>query len=185
MRRIVLCSTMLAALASTAEWYDTWTDPTTGTKWHYSVQDNEVGVTASYVDFEDRRTRAEGLIIPSVIDGMPVTRINEGAFQDFNSITNIIIPSSVKNIGPHAFRLCLKLPAISIPQGVTNIGNGAFAFSGLKEIDLPNGLPIIRSELFSACGSLTSVTIPESVINIEGFAFPGVHHLNVLKSPMA
>ena len=63
--------------------------------------------------------------IPSSINGLPVTKIGESAFQNAH-ITTITIPSSVKDIGWFAFSGCTELKSISIPSSVTSIGYGAF-----------------------------------------------------------
>jgi hypothetical protein len=65
------------------------------------------------------------LIIPSVIEGNPVTSIGRSAFS-YQSLTSITIPDSVNSIGESAFSTCTSLTSITIPDGVTSIGVRAF-----------------------------------------------------------
>src|SRR5215471_8483754 len=59
------------------------------------------------------------LVIPSTIDGLPVTSIGTGAFAG-NSLTSVTIPNSVTNIGDFAFEYCLGLTNFTIPNSVTS-----------------------------------------------------------------
>jgi PKD repeat protein len=49
------------------------------------------------------------LIIPSSINSLPVTSIGAEAFANFTSLTSVLIPGSVSNIGQFAFEFCSGL----------------------------------------------------------------------------
>jgi hypothetical protein len=55
-----------------------------------------------------------------------VTGIGGGAFVGCDSLTNIILPSSLVSIGVSAFAGCSSLIGITIPAYVTSIGDDAF-----------------------------------------------------------
>jgi hypothetical protein len=77
------------------------------------------------------------LIIPSVYNGLPVTRIADAAFADCMSFSRIIIPNSVTDIGGYAFQCCESLTSINIPNSVTNIGEGALGYcTSLENIEV-------------------------------------------------
>lgn len=52
--------------------------------------------------------------------------IGKFAFRNCNSLTSVIIPSSVTEIGEYAFYYCSSLASINIPSSVTTIGGYAF-----------------------------------------------------------
>ncbi|MBO4217004.1 MAG: leucine-rich repeat protein, partial [Clostridia bacterium] len=61
------------------------------------------------------------IYVPAKYAGKPVTAIGERAFADQTSVTEIIIPGSVKTIGTRAF-YNTGLTEITIPESVTSIG---------------------------------------------------------------
>ena len=78
----------------------------------YVVENDEVII----VGYDNTREPAE--VIPSVIDGMPVTRIAEL----WGNVSEIIVPDSVKTIDEKAFRGNFWLTRVVIPESVTEIG---------------------------------------------------------------
>ena len=67
------------------------------------------------------------IIIPSNINGFPVTRIGENAFKG-SSVRSVVIPSSVKLIDWFAFYGSTCLESITVPSSVTTIEYGAFDY---------------------------------------------------------
>ena len=54
------------------------------------------GTTITITGCDESATKVE---IPAEIDGLPVTKIENSAFKDCTSLTEIIIPNSVTSIG--------------------------------------------------------------------------------------
>jgi len=67
------------------------------------------------------------VIIPDTTNGLPVSSIGDWVFYA-SSITNVLIPDSVINIGDGAFFDCESLANVTIGSNVTNIGDWTFAF---------------------------------------------------------
>ena len=129
------------------------------------INTNEVEITAYWGSDTE-------VIIPSEIDGKPVTSVGEYSFtggyydgqisqtppptnlmhpnaKNNEKIQKVVVPSSVKTIGEEAFSSCTSLTSITIPESVT----------------------IIKDNVFYDCISLSSITIPKSVTTIGSNAF--------------
>lgn len=111
-------------------------------------------------------------IIPSTIDGLPVTGIGESAFFDQYSLTSVTIPNSVTSIGTYAFASCSSLTNVTIPDSVTDIGDGAFEMcTRLTGATTGNSVTSIAPGMFAGCTRLTNVAIGSSVTMIGASAF--------------
>ena len=100
------------------------------------------------------------------------------------SLTNLVIPNGVTEIGNEAFSGCSNIISISIPSSVQKIGNRAFyGCTSLKSIEIPNGVKSIESGTFYNCEKLTSVVIPNSVTAIWGYAFCSCTSLTGIEIP--
>ena len=84
----------------------------------YIINDGKVTITGY-------SGRDDDISIPSAIEGLPVVRIGESAF-DGALATSISIPKSVRYIDWFAFSNCVSLKEIAIPSSVTSIEYGAF-----------------------------------------------------------
>lgn len=114
------------------------------------------------------------LVLPSQIQGMPVTTIAASAFKECTSLTNIVLPKNLTTIGDSAFSGCTGLTSIELPTSVDSIGRYAFSgCSNLQQINIPEGVAEIESRMFLGCTSLQGIHIPASVKEIDVYAFSG------------
>ncbi len=121
------------------------------------------------------------LIIPDTVSNgdyeYPVVLIADYVFDGCSSISEVIIPNSVKSIGSHAFDGCTGLTTLTFESGsgLTSIGDSAFhdctSITGM--ISLPSRLSSIGSGAFYGCSSLTSILIPTSLTTVPANAFTG------------
>ena len=106
------------------------------------------------------------VVIPSVINGKPVTIISFYAFRNTN-IKSVVIPDSVKDIMSYAFASCKELRSVDLGNGVEGIGKCAFSECfALTEITIPYSMKDIGDGAFAGCESLKKVIIPDTVENI-------------------
>jgi hypothetical protein len=87
-----------------------------------------------------------------------VQTLGYGAFCGCENLTSIVIPNSVTEIGAYAFSDCTALTEIVIPDSVEYIEEGAFANSGLTNIEVPE---IVRNlnGVFCGCENLKTATV--------------------------
>ena len=100
--------------------------------------------------------------------------ICDRAFWYCDSLSEIVIPSSVASIGDSAFLGCRSLSEIVIPSSVTSIGDSAFSCcDSLSEIVIPSSVTSIGDRAFNGCFSLKYISIPKSIICLNGNPFAG------------
>ena len=114
----------------------------------YTTTDGEVTIT-------DCNQAATGeLIIPDSIEGNPVTKIGNGAFEGCASLTSITIPDSITSFGDSTFANCKSLTSITIPNGVTSIMSGVFYHcSSLTAVTFLGDAPKAGEEVFTKAPS--------------------------------
>jgi hypothetical protein len=106
------------------------------------------------------------------LSGSTFTSIEDGAFEDCDSLASIIIPVGVTGIGVRAFAKCNNLFSVLMPNSVKNIADEAFqSCTELASIIIPASVTSIRASVFSRCVRLASVIIESGVANIENYAF--------------
>jgi len=118
--------------------------------------------------------------LTSIIIPEGVKEIGNGAFYGCSGLTSVTfaVGSQLQTIGAWAFYDCTNLTAITIPEGVKEIGNGAFyGCTNLTGITIPANVTSIGQEAFYGCTSLTAITIPEGVKEIGNGAFYGCTNL--------
>jgi hypothetical protein len=132
---------------------------------------------------------AGALTIPDTVNGLPVTGIGKWAFVYCASLTNVLIPSSVTNIGGASFAQCSRLLSITVDPlnpFYSSVDGALFDKSGTTLIQcpgaksgsytIPDGVTSLSGATwhvmgaaggaFNGCTGLTSITIPDSVTDI-------------------
>jgi len=137
----------------------------------------------------------ENLVIPSEVNGVPVTSILNNAFYCCQSFRSITLPKTIKEVGMDAFKGCTNLEAVHISDMTAwcNIEFGNIYANPLyyarnlylnnelvTELKVPEGVTEIGLGAFYGCYSLTNVILPESVEFISLMAFWNCINLNSL-----
>lgn len=105
------------------------------------------------------------VVIPSSINGIPVTEISDRVFAYRNSITSIVLPNTIKKIGITSMA-GTSITALIIPDSVTEIGMGAFSASfKLSSLYISKNIKVIPDYAFQS-NQLTEITLPENLTYI-------------------
>ena len=136
------------------------------------------------------------VVIPSEIEGLPVTAISVGAFY-LSAITSIEIPNTVTSIGEMAFLGCTSLKSVKLSTGVAKIDKNAFgSCSALQEIQVAKDNPNFSSlngvlyskkqdtlVIYPAAKTDAAYIIPSGVTSVAMYAFSENPYLETLTIP--
>ncbi len=112
--------------------------------------------------------------IPSMYRGKKVTEIGNRALFKQTTISEVIIPDTVKVIGKEAFRDCKMLEKVVLPNSVTTMGSYTFfGCSALKSVKISDNLETIPTNCFGRCIRLGDIDFGAGVKHIESYAFQG------------
>lgn len=111
------------------------------------------------------------LTIPAALNGKPVVAIAERAFAD-SELTSVIIPDSVVQIAPGAFRSCEKLTDVKLGSGIRTLESNVFyGCLRLCNVTIGAGLTTIEDNAFAMCTALQALTLPATVKDVSAYAF--------------
>ena len=134
----------------------------------YEAADNAVTVTGFTEDVP------AVLTVPAEIDGLPVTKIGEKAFNNCLTLTEITLPDSVTELGTSAFKSCIALEKAVLPDGVTVLPESLFAdCRSLTDLHIPANTVTIGNSAFFKCAKLAEIPMPETVKNFGEDTFTG------------
>lgn len=91
--------------------------------------------------------------------------IKQQAFKDCTSLTHIMIPDTITNVGSNAFENCTSLANINLLNFFTEIGERAFANCTSLAIVGINNAANIDAYAFEGCTSLTDVINETPIIS--------------------
>jgi len=122
--------------------------------------------------------------IPATYKGIPVTSVEDKAFQNCEYLEKITIGSNVKSLGKYAFQNCSSLDNVVIPDNVTSFGQDLFHYcTSLTNVTLPSNLTKIYTSMFIYCKNLRHVEIPSTVTKIDKYAFAYCYNLQSITLP--
>lgn len=139
----------------------------------YTAADGEVTIT-EYIG------TSEHVLIPSAIDGLPVTALGHRAFYE-KTVTTVVVPDSVTEIGAACFSGDNYLVSLKLPDGLKRLPPASLeSCMRLYDFDLPQSLEKIYSSVFEFNYYLTHLTLPSSLTEIEQQNFIGLYGLQSL-----
>ena len=151
----------------------------------YEILDDHVVITGcsvqteveegEYVDWEEAKSgEPVYIVIPSKIDGKPVTEISPYAFAFTTTVKSITIPATVTEIETEMFDTCYGLETINIEEG----------HPSLKSVDgVLFDKDMTKLLIYPKDSKRTEYTVPEGVREIATYAFDDNRVLETLNLP--
>ena len=166
-RMLMLCALLAAVLTATA-----WAEHA-DTDIPYAVTGGNIWFDASAQTITDCDEEVTEAVIPQSINGVTVTEIGIGAFNNCSKMRSIELPDTLIRIRFNAFMGCLSLDTLTVPKSVKSIAAQGFYDCGVTHVTLLEGITGISAYMLCECSNLESVSIPVSVKAIAEFAFDG------------
>ena len=135
-----------------------------GYPFYYSINSNNEVLISDYFGYD------QNVILPEMVEGLPVTGLGNQSFDRRKWIQRVTLPETVETIGFAAFYNS-SLTEILLPDNLTTIDARAFEATQLEEIDIPNGVKAIENGTFKDCYHLEDVTLPKKLTSIGDNAF--------------
>ena len=110
----------------------------------------------------------------------------------YDVVGDLDIPAEVNHDGTNyivtmlaedAFAGCQSLQNVTMPATIAEIEEWAFAYSGLRSIEVSPNVKFIRPECFYECENLESVSLPNALTGIYEKSFYGCSYLASIKLP--
>ncbi len=137
----------------------------------YTVENGEVTLT------DVAASSAVGaVILPSAINGSPVTAIGENALRNCRNITELTIPESIISIGNYAFKDCTALTTVHYnATACISAGTNAYPVfhgcSALTTVYIGKNVQSLPPRLFRSAAALTKVYLTKTTKLIGANAF--------------
>ncbi|MBO5372559.1 MAG: leucine-rich repeat protein [Lachnospiraceae bacterium] len=156
-----------------------------------------------------KREGVTEIVIPSEIDGIPVTVIGAWAFEGCSSLKNITIPDTITEMAGGVFDDTQWLADkrkenpvvilngivvdgetakgdIVIPRNVKLIANAAFSYNAdLKSVTFLSGIEKTGSAAFSGCENLEKVILSDTIKTISQHTFDECANLKSIEIPIS
>ena len=103
------------------------------------------------------------VVIPSSVTyngrTLKVARLSRDAFYNCKSLTEVVMPNTIKEIGNDCFYNCTSLVKADLPESIETVREGAFSYTKISSVVLPESLSYLGQQAFSCCELLETVTV--------------------------
>lgn len=110
-------------------------------------------------------------------------QIAEGSFSENHSITKVVLPESMKEIGDYAFYNQNNLEVIDFNENLEIIREKAFSSCAIKELEIPKNVKELGEYAFSGCQNLKRIQLNEGLLRIGKGTFKGCSNLSHIVFP--
>lgn len=121
------------------------------------------------------------IAMPAYFQDYPVTVIDNNAFSENESITEVVFSDTNTTIDEYAFMNCTLLETVYMPENVVNIGDRAFAgCTSLQTVTMLSDIVSMPTNIFSDCAALENVTLSNTIVDFGYGCFNGCSSLTDL-----
>ncbi len=151
---------------------------------YYNLDDDGVLTISGTGGIDDSAFFGKGMTIKKVIIQEGIEWIGKWSFYGINSIEEVEIPSSCKDIQVEAFCQCSGLKKLSLANGVKNIYDRAFSgCTSLEELSIPASVEVIGDKAFENCSSMNKLNMVKGIETIGASAFGNCSRLKEIVIP--
>ena len=125
------------------------------------------GVLSLKNEYQSNGLLPENLIIPNTINGIKVTSLSDGMFENNSRVVTVTLPSTITTIPQNCFKNTIHLLKVLNAGNIVNVGNEAFHTSHIEKIELP-ALTVLGTNAFNTCPYLETIDIGRVTIIPEG-----------------
>lgn len=126
---------------------------------------------------------ADVVMIPAMIDDLPVSKIDDECFANHSEILKVVMPDTMRNIGYKAFYGCSALREVNFPDGLYEIKGWSFAHTAIPEAKLPDSLKKLGYGTFYGCNKLIEVVLSPDVVKLDENTFSNCVRLKSVTIP--
>lgn len=145
----------------------------------YELEDVNMPASIETIDayaFYNNQKKTVPIVLPSTLK-----RIGTHAFQNNYKVRSITFNEGLESIGSYAFSNCNSVEAITLPETVTTIESNAFeGCDSITQFTFPTAITTVPSAVLYHCDKLQKVTLAEGTTKIEYNAFDQCPRLNAI-----
>lgn len=133
-----------------------------------------------------RQLAFSGNALTKVVLPSSLKELGPSCFAGDTSLREVVIPESLEDLGGYAFQYCASLTSVTLPRKIGKIGAYAFAeCTALTTVEMPDVVAFyeLGDRVFYNCKMLKSVTIPRGITIIGDDAFAGCKSLTSVVVP--
>lgn len=112
----------------------------------------------------------ETVIVPALINNLPVRKIGDEVFLNCKEMHYIILPETLIELGESVFKGS-GLEEITLPSKIRKIPRSAFAVSDLVTVKCPENLEEIDENAFWLCRKLKVINLPDKLKKLGNKCF--------------
>lgn len=118
------------------------------------------------------------VVIGFLHNGLPITKIKEGAFESNKNIESVKILRVGIELEKEIFKDCSNLKSVQLPEGITDIPTRCFEnCDALTEFNIPKSVTAISNRAFLYCDSITKIELHDNIRSIGEAAFANCSNL--------